>query len=184
VGNSGGGYAALLFGPLIGANEVLAFSPQTILGRAEDVLYRESLWLAVTERLHARGGPDGRYADLRNALAETGGRPRCQIHYAGGNEIDVLHAERLRNTPCVELHPHDHDGHALIAKLREDGSLSGLLAESLGLPCVDPFKLPLRSSKSTAVSTRALGVAVKLRGAMQRAHSATSARARTPMADA
>lgn len=166
IGNSGGGYAALLFGALIGADEVLAFSPQTVLGRVEAMRYRESTWLHVTERLEAAGGPDARHADLRPLLAATRPSPSCHIHYARGDGIDTLHAEHLRDVPGVELHPHDHGDHNLIVRLRDEGRLRGLLSTALGIAevgAVPASRIPPQ------LGSAAVQIGVKLRPRARRA---------------
>lgn len=149
VGNSGGGYAAIAFGALLEADEVLAISPQTVLGRVEAMRYQESTWAHVTERLEAAGGPDDRYADLAQMLSSSPCRPPCHVHYAAANEIDALHAEHLGGTPGVRLHPHDHHDHNVITRLRDEGKLRQLLVEHL--EARPPA--PARRSEASAASS-------------------------------
>jgi hypothetical protein len=148
VGNSGGGYAAIAFGALLEADEVLAISPQTVLGRVEAVRYRESTWAHVTERLQAAGGPDERYADLAQMLTFSSFRPSCHVHYAAANEIDALHAEHLSGVPGVELHPHQHHDHNVITRLRDEGKLRHLLVAHLEARPPAPARRPAAGAAS------------------------------------
>jgi hypothetical protein len=88
-GVSAGGYAALLFGALLGA-EVHAFSPQTLLAAQ-----------GVT-------GLDGRYGDLRPVLAA--GEGRFHVYYSANAPAETEHAERIADLPHVVLHRVDDTG--------------------------------------------------------------------------
>ena len=55
-------------------------------------------------RLDALGGPDARYADLREAIRREGhGGIRFEVHYNGQFPADEQHALRLDGVPGVEL---------------------------------------------------------------------------------
>jgi hypothetical protein len=95
IGNSAGGYAALLFGALLGS-EVHAFNPQTLIDSPVDA----------------------RYADLLPLLAQSEGR--FHVYYSAGGD-DEVQAERLRALPRVTLHPLDSPGQDLLKTLRAGG---------------------------------------------------------------
>lgn len=133
TGPSAGGYAALVFGTLLGADVVLSFSPQTTL--AVDALHAlgDHRWDDALERLDRLGGSDGRYTDLREALPLAGsGDTRCEVHYGATFEVDAAHARRLDGVPGVELHSHDHEGHHLLRALRDSGKLTAIVLAALG----------------------------------------------------
>lgn len=173
VGNSGGGYAALLFGTLMQVDEVLAFSPQTRIGAVEELRYRDSIWAGVTERLEAAGGPDPRYADLRRLLLEAPKTPRCQVHYASEEQVDALHATRLNGIPGVTVRSHAHTGHTLIVRLRDDGTLRQLLATALGIQLPSSQKRR-RRVVSLRIASTVVGASVGLRARCRRLSAAAA----------
>jgi hypothetical protein len=129
VGASAGGYAAMLFGRLLQPDEVLAFSPQSLidvarLEAAGDTRY--SRWLRRADRTR---GLDGRWIDLAARLAEDPVPPgtTMQVHYCDRFALDAFHAERFGGIPGVSLHAHMHGKHGLIRSLRDSGELTDLL---------------------------------------------------------
>jgi pimeloyl-ACP methyl ester carboxylesterase len=133
VGASAGGYAALLFGSLIGADAVHAISPQTFLSPELRERHGDARWQQYLERL----GPSP-FLDLAELYRTYPGRTQAVVHYATCEPRDVAHAHEL---PGVELRayemaePERHvvGGHALCQDLRDDGTMSALLLEAAGL---------------------------------------------------
>jgi hypothetical protein len=132
MGGSGGGYAALLFGRLLGVDEVHAFAPTTFLradlrARCGDDRFQER-WNA----LMASGCYQPRYGDLRELFQET---PDCGtrfvVHYPADYDVDVFHAEWIAPEPGVVLRPHDATDHRVVRHLREAGELQQLLRNAL-----------------------------------------------------
>lgn len=130
AGNSAGGYAALLFGHLLRADAVLAFSPRSFVGWRQRVRHRDFRRWRELAALSRSGGPDPAFEDLVAVFGDAPGFARADVHYATGDRIDVLHAERLGPTPGVVLHPHPVGGHSLVASLRADARLTALLREA------------------------------------------------------
>lgn len=131
VGNSAGGYAALLFGRLLGLDEVHAFSPQTFLGPRDRIRHLEYRWRREL-RVLRRQVPDRRYLDLRGVLdrPEAAAKP-AHVHYCHTSRLDRIHAERVSALPGVVLHPYDVAGHALVNTLRDTGELERILRGAL-----------------------------------------------------
>jgi pimeloyl-ACP methyl ester carboxylesterase len=130
VGNSGGGYAALLFGQLLNADEVHAFRPTTYIDpklRADnnDGRYQEFL-----DRMLAGRGIDSRYVDLVPVL-EREGKTEFHVYYQTPDALDSLHAVRLGEIDRVVLHPVDFGEYRLIRRLRETGELTRILERAL-----------------------------------------------------
>ncbi len=71
AGNSAGGYAALIFGRLLGADVVLSFAPQTILDLGELHAMDDHRWDERLGEVTAAGTLDPAWIDLRSALAEA-----------------------------------------------------------------------------------------------------------------
>ena len=130
VGHSAGGYAAILFGALLGADRSIAFSPPTSLDPAIRTSIGETRSLERLRILAQSGGPDPRYEDLRDVLA-TRCRGEVEIHYSAHNPLDVLQAQRVADLPRVRTIEHEHTGHNVVKLMRNDGSLIRLLRSTL-----------------------------------------------------
>jgi hypothetical protein len=133
VGASAGGYAALLFGSLIGADAVHAISPQTFLSRELRARHGETRWEHYVREL-----APSPFLDLAELYRAYPGRTRAVVHYATCEERDVAHARELsgvelRAYAMAEPERHVAGGHALCYDLRDDGTLSELLLEAAGL---------------------------------------------------
>lgn len=115
IGTSAGGYAAILFGALVGAARVVAFSPQTLVGR--QAIRR----FASTDSREAEIDLQGRYLDLAKVLDETGFTGLIDVYFGLQNKMDVLAAEWLQRFPNVTLHGVDTATHNSAQKLREEG---------------------------------------------------------------
>jgi hypothetical protein len=131
VGNSAGAYAALLFGHLLGAGEVHAFSPQTFIDPALRAQHDDHRWQVYVDRVVAAGGPDPRYADLLPVLSEGGVETSFHIYFPAPNRLENLHTQRLSGIAGVVPHPIDGGGHKLIKWLRDTGELTQILERAL-----------------------------------------------------
>jgi hypothetical protein len=125
VGNSMGGYAAIAFGVLLGATEVHAFSPQTFIDRHNREEHGDSRWPEAIARVHEVG--DASLYDLLPVLQAYRGECRFVLHYASGDALDRIHAERLAGCGAVTLVPYAHDSHKLVTHLRDTGDLAPML---------------------------------------------------------
>lgn len=130
VGNSAGGYAAMLFGCLLDADKVIAFSPQTFLNRDLMAKHHDKRWTALLMALYRVG--EKKYYNLKQVLWRHKHRKaRYDIHYPSKLPLDVIHATRMKDVPTVSLHPYDSDTHHLVTDLRDSGRLKEILMEEL-----------------------------------------------------
>lgn len=130
VGNSAGGYAALLFGCFLIADSVLAFSPQTFLNKDLMTEHKDTRWTPRLMALYRVG--DEKYYDLKRILHRHKHRKtRYHIHYPEKNRLDVLHARRMRVISKVSLYPYASDTHQLVTDLRDLGMLKKILMKEL-----------------------------------------------------
>jgi hypothetical protein len=127
IGASAGGFGAILFGALIEADAVHAFSPQTFVDRRHRALYLDRTNRPQIAALRASLGARGSYFDLRRVVARADGSTGYVIHYPARNRTDVLHALRMRSLPGVELRPYPTRAHNVIGMLRDEGRLPALL---------------------------------------------------------
>lgn len=131
LGASAGGFAAILFGALAGADEVHAFGPQTFLDRPRRARYRDFRFAPQIKALRADPAADRRFFDVRPSLETSPDPPRVVIHFSSGDRLDVRHARRLERLPTVELRPYPFDEHNVVGTLRDRGELPRLLDEIL-----------------------------------------------------
>ena len=134
VGNSGGAYASLLFGALLDADLVHAFSPVTFIGPVARLIHRdrrvpELFWRAVFSR-------DARPScyDLKNVLRRHGRNTTFHIYYCPEGpcgRLDRLHAERMNLFENVTLHELPEGGHELVKLLRDSDELKEILRSAL-----------------------------------------------------
>jgi hypothetical protein len=109
LGTSMGGYAAVLFGHALCADEVWAFSPMTMA--APDVCPA-----IPAER-----------ADLALLLRSPNGVTRYNLYYNETDNDDRCAAERLAACAGVALWPQHGEGHNVVSRMLECGQLATLL---------------------------------------------------------
>ena len=131
VGNSMGGYAALLFGNLLGATEVLAFSPQTFLSRRRRVVHYDRRWSRQMAAVHSAPLIAPAYLDLGPFFRHYSGSTVFHVHYGTKSRHDQAHARQLRHCPSVVLHAYPYEGHELVKSLRKSGELEAILREAV-----------------------------------------------------
>jgi hypothetical protein len=142
VGASAGGYAALVFGALLEADEVLAFGPQTVLDRATLDAMGDHRWDDLLQPLHEKGAIEPRWADLREALPRAlAPRTRCKVFFDITTD-DRQHAERLAGIDGVRMFRFGRGGHVLARALRDCGALDPLLRRALRVPAADGGEAP------------------------------------------
>jgi hypothetical protein len=135
AGNSAGGYGALVFGTLLGADVVLGFGAQTVLnldvlGEFDDHRYDERLG-----ELFSAGALDPAWTDLRTALAPARvADTRYRLYFDNTFAPDRLHAERLRELEGVRLYRLGRGGHSIARAMRETGALERVLHAALATP--------------------------------------------------
>ncbi|HEV8502259.1 MAG TPA: hypothetical protein VGR63_11800 [Casimicrobiaceae bacterium] len=131
IGPSGGSFAAILYGHLLGADDVHAFAPFTNL---------DPQWLAVhgdphdnvrhaatIERLAALPPQAHRYFNLSHVLREWNGRTRYNIHACANSPREMKRAMRLEGLPGVTIHRHPCDTHRVVSWLAGRKRLMPLL---------------------------------------------------------
>lgn len=145
TGNSAGGYAALVFGTLLGADTVLSFAPQTVLDC--DILdqWDDHRWDWILRPLKHKGALQAGWVDLRVALpparrADT----RYNVYFDETIRGDRLHAERLRGLAGLRFFRFGRGGHNLVRELRDCGALERVLREALHAPGSALERAPLR----------------------------------------
>lgn len=113
LGASAGGFAAFLFGRWLGADLILALSPQSACGAAKRSL-GDDRW------------PEKCYPTPSCDLA--GWYPEAVVHVAADEPLDMMHADRLVSG-CLLVHP--SGGHNLPSALKESRQLREILERAI-----------------------------------------------------
>jgi hypothetical protein len=138
-GNSAGGYAALAFGTMLGADTVLSFAPQTTLDPAVLGAIGDHRWDEHLTPLVEAGAIDLTWSDLASAIprarhADT----RFHVYFDDSLSVDRLHAERLLGLDGLRLYRFGSGRHHLVRALREVGALERILRTALDVPLRAP----------------------------------------------
>ena len=139
VGNSMGGFAALLFAALIPDCRAVAFSPQTFISPLLRLWHRDRRWYRSVAKAWRRSVIRPHVWDLLTLLMKRmPAANSATVFAASGHRLDRLHAERLRGVPGVTIRLLDGDGHNLVRGLRDRGELPAIIAGTDGAtdsPC-------------------------------------------------
>jgi len=149
IGQSMGAYAAVMYGLLLDAQQIVAFGPLSFLDVQQARLYHELRWLPVMESL-AQDPPASGYYDLA-ALCRARATEHTQLHLVFGTRpdaagtdvanpgasasesvnLDAMHAQRLAAYGQCTLHPFPQSGHAVVQHLIDTKRINGLLAKCI-----------------------------------------------------
>jgi len=129
TGYSMGGFAALLHGALLGADEVQAISPQTFISFWHRLSCSDYRWRRQILPLHF--GPTRRYHDLRPWLLRCPEKTPLHVQFARDSRLDTVHAQYVRDVPQVIVHEHAERGHRLISALGQNGELRTILERAI-----------------------------------------------------
>jgi len=124
VGTSAGGYAAILFGVLLGVDKVIAFGPQTIVNK--NIFNRFKSADSREQDLSSLWGT--RFLDLIQVLESTEYNGEIHVHFAEDHPKDRKAAERISSFPTVRLHSHPSGSHNIAGWLKRNGKLDEVLA--------------------------------------------------------
>jgi hypothetical protein len=123
LGVSAGGYAAILFGALLGVDRVAAFSPQTDVSHQVVKLYAGY----DTPPPRQFAGEEGA-ASLEKVLKSQLRLPEIRVYYGADHELDARTAHGLSGLPGVHLAPQmGVDAHPVTADLKRSGKLNAIL---------------------------------------------------------
>jgi hypothetical protein len=131
AGASAGGYAAMLFGAWCGADETIAFSPQTFIDPGNRQRSGDDRWKEQIDTLHASASDRNVVFDLLAVLPSHGGKTRHLVHVSTDDQLDMIHAQRMTGCPGVDVIEHLDGGHRLVKTLRDRGILRPLMLQAL-----------------------------------------------------
>ena len=133
IGTSSGGYAALLVGLLMGAQEVHAFAPPTFIDLENRRTHEDFRLMKFVDALYRSPRAQCEYFDLYKVIANrSSATTRLHIYYSSASSVDRLHAERLAEFDTVTLHAIEGTHHNVVRELVRTRQLRQLLDEALG----------------------------------------------------
>jgi tetratricopeptide (TPR) repeat protein len=126
LGCSSGGTAAILYGELLGADKIVAFSPQTVLTEDKEKQMNDHRWSGFLQDARSKI-PQPTYLDLRNLNPFD---TDIDIYFGGRMERDSLHAAAIEGEN-VRLLPQDSDNHIISLELRDSGKLKEIVDSAI-----------------------------------------------------
>lgn len=131
IGSSGGSHAAILFGHLLKADFVHAFSPHTNVDpahwRASESKEEVAKQVEALARLDRVPEPARAYFDLREVLRGWNGKTHYNLHVCTHSPPDLTRAVRLDGLPGVTIHRHECNHHRVVVWLARQDRLLPLL---------------------------------------------------------
>lgn len=127
VGNSMGGFAAILFATLIGKGTAIAFAPQTFISPFGKLRRLDLRWPKQIAKTYFTTLTKKHIWDLKTLRSANQSMAKIEIHVSTKDRLDLLHARRLRGVSGTTIHEYDVGGHALVRHLRDVGRLAGIL---------------------------------------------------------
>ena len=128
VGNSMGGFAAMLFATLTGRGRAIAFAPQTFVSPSLRRQHRDRRWKREIRGTWLRAAFKPKIYDLRPLLLERPPAHPVSIFVSEEDRLDSVHAEHMRGVPGVTIHESATGGHNVVKVLRDEGRLPAILA--------------------------------------------------------
>ena len=128
MGNSMGGYAAILYGILLEADEVMAFAPTTFANWKNRLRYLD----LRSHYQYLKNAPvkPYHYYDLRQVPGLE--KPIINIYFDTDYWSDRNHARHLaRGHDNVRLHPYHGSKHHMIKKLKDSGELEKVITTTI-----------------------------------------------------
>ncbi|MBW4487889.1 MAG: cupin-like domain-containing protein [Trichocoleus desertorum ATA4-8-CV12] len=138
IGQSMGGYAAIMFGQLLDVAQIIAFGPLSCLDSAQAIAMGDTRWLSIMEALEANP-PTVRYFDLPTLCQTSSHTSDIHIFYGkkpdpetpGTVNLDDLHASRFSVLPNCKIRAFEESGHAIVKYLVDHQLMDDLLLKTI-----------------------------------------------------
>lgn len=127
VGNSMGGFAAILVSSILGKGHAITFAPQTFISPLRRLRYRDWRWLRPISRTLLASALRPHIWDVRAAVENRVRPTQIDIYVSITDRLDYIHANRLRGLAGVTIHEYETGGHKLVRHLRDQGELPRIL---------------------------------------------------------
>jgi predicted esterase YcpF (UPF0227 family) len=125
IGNSMGGYAALMFGCLCGFEKILTFCPQTFISPDLRTKHGDHRWQDQIDSIEIQ-----EFADVAELLNHS---KSLETHiYVGKDQpLDLIHAQRVAGVKNVAVHLIEGCGHNVSQFLLDSGRLNTIIDQFL-----------------------------------------------------
>lgn len=123
LGNSMGGYAAILFGTRLNVDKVISFSPQSYINRLKRFLTFDRRWNRQIIKIHQFKNNSPEFFDLKKHMNGSSYKSNIDIYYSTNDRLDKIHAERLEGCKGITLHPYHEGQHNIVRIYRDKGEL-------------------------------------------------------------
>lgn len=125
-----GGYAALLVGSIIRADEILAFSPPTFFDQKNRSEYDDNRWAGQVARIQECAS--GIHSDLRKVLESSlSDQTVIHIYACEKDPLSKLHADHLSSFKAIRFHFPDEKDKGIEKYLKEPGTVTGIVNSAL-----------------------------------------------------
>ncbi len=127
VGNSMGGYAAILFCALTGRGRAIAFAPQSFISPRLRKKHGDERWKEQIHATYRTSWFKPRIWDLRPLLLRRNDARKIEIFVSRADPLDHLHASHIQDIRGVQIHEFDEGGHGIVRMLRDQGRLPAIM---------------------------------------------------------
>lgn len=128
VGNSMGGYAAILFANLTGIGEVIAFAPQTFISPVLRIRYRDKRWMKQILNTYRKSFFKRKVWNLRTLLEHSNKGNKISVFVAKSDKLDHIHAQHISGIKGVKIYEFEEGGHGIVKLLRDEGKLPAIMS--------------------------------------------------------
>ena len=128
LGVSAGGFGAILFGCLLKADSVIAFSPQTFMDKRNCIIHFDHRWLDRVIQLHNGDKSIRSFLDLKKMVSRS--NVPVTIIFDRTHRLDNLHALRIRSFNVI-LQGVRGGGHSLVKELRHNEMLTSYIHNAI-----------------------------------------------------
>lgn len=128
VGNSMGGYAAILFANLIGKGEVIAFAPQTFISPYLRIKYRDRRWKKQIFQTYMKSAFKPKAWNLRPLLIKSKHKNKVSVFVSTADKLDHIHASHIEDIEGVKVYEFEDGGHGIVKLLRDEGKLPAIMS--------------------------------------------------------
>lgn len=130
LGNSMGGYGAMMFGTMLNVNHIVAFAPQTFINRKKRFIHLDFRWRKQMKRIHKNKRIAEFVLNIKSHLDKVEYSSQIDIYYSDSHRLDKSHAKQLSDSNNVILHPFKDGGHAIVKTLRDNGELMKIIKDT------------------------------------------------------
>ena len=128
LGNSMGGYGAILFGNILEVDRVISFAPQSFINKWNRLISRDRRWAKQIDNIYSFKYKRVEFFDLKHHLKNNPtNKTILDIFYSPKHRLDKKHAERLKKINSVLLHPIQEGGHRVVKIVRNSGQLKDII---------------------------------------------------------